>query len=79
MIGRALRGGWFLLLVSSSAASAYVVGAAKWDASAFPIPYWIDPRMATTTEGVISPEVVRQAFARWSDLPSSSFAAAQNW
>jgi hypothetical protein len=54
---------------------AFETGEAAWNTSAFPIPYWIDPRMATTTEGVISPEVVQQAFARWSDLPSSSFAA----
>ena len=74
-VGFGWRTGLLLATFLVPPVGAFETGEAAWNTSAFPIPYWIDPRMATTTEGVISPEVVQQAFARWSDLPSSSFAA----
>jgi hypothetical protein len=67
--------GVLVLTLAIAHAYPYEVRDSRWEVSDFPISYWIDPGVATETEGGIGEQLIPQLFDRWSELPSSKFSA----
>ena len=64
-----------LLVVGSVTAPAYTLNDSEWSPSDFPIEYWIDTQGSSSMPEDTEVQVIRDAFQRWSDLPSSTFSA----